>query len=42
MDSLQAGPNATFEMGAEFTRREIMPHLQQWVHLIHRRLLASH
>ena len=30
MDSLQAGPNATFEMGAEFTRREIMPHLQQW------------
>ena len=33
MDSLQAGPNATFEMGAEFTRREIMPHLQQWEEL---------
>lgn len=30
MSSQQAGANATYEMGAEFTRREIMPHLQQW------------
>ena len=30
MADSHASPNATFEMGAEFTRREIVPHLQQW------------
>jgi len=30
MAGSHASPNATFEMGAEFTRREIAPHLQQW------------